>query len=146
MGGKGGGDLGSILGGLAGGGGQAGAGGGNQMLAMLLPLAGSLLAGGGLQKILAGLQAKGAGAQTSSWVGTGPNEPVSGQQIREVVGDEELGAISQKLGVSNEQAADALADVLPKVVDHASPDGQLPSQEELDTAFARLEQAGSQAG
>jgi uncharacterized protein YidB (DUF937 family) len=126
LGGQSGGDLGSILGGLTGGGGGGQAGGGNQMLGALLPVVGSLLAGGGLQKIVSGLQANGQGAQTSSWVGKGPNEPISGQQLREVVGDKELGAISQRLGVSDEQAADALADVLPKVVDHASPDGQLP--------------------
>jgi uncharacterized protein YidB (DUF937 family) len=139
-GGGGGGDLGSILGGLTGSGGR---GGGGNMLAALLPLAGSLLAGGGLQKMLSGFQAKGLGAQADSWVGTGANEAVSGAQVRDVVGDDEIGSVAQKLGVSNDQAADALAEVLPKVVDHASPDGQLPSQEELDAAFAKLERTGS---
>jgi uncharacterized protein YidB (DUF937 family) len=137
----GGGDLGSILSGLGGGGGGR-SGGGAGMLAALLPLVGGLLANGGLQKMLSGFQGKGLSQQADSWVGTGENEAVSGQQVREVVGDDSVGEIAQQLGVSNDQAADALAEVLPKVVDHASPGGELPSQEELDAAFNRLQAAG----
>ena len=138
-GGSGGGDLGSILGGLTGGAGGRSGGGGT--LAALLPLVGGLLANGGLQKMLSGFQSKGLAQQADSWVSTGDNEPVSGQQVRDVVGDERVGEIAQQLGVSNDQAADALAEVLPTVVDKASPGGELPSQEELDAAFNRLEAA-----
>ena len=67
LGGKGGTDLGSILGGLTGGGGASSglSGGGGSMLTKLLPSS----AGGGFQKILAGLQQQGLGAQANSWVG-----------------------------------------------------------------------------
>jgi hypothetical protein len=58
--------LGGILGGGAGGGsagGQSAGGlGGNPMLRMLLPAIASMLANGGLKKVLSGLQAKGKSA------------------------------------------------------------------------------------
>ena len=142
LGGKGGADLGSILGGLPGGEGASSGvsgGGGTSMLARLLPILGGLLAGGGLQKLLAGLQANGLGAQADSWVGTGTNEPVTGGQVAQVVGDQKIAQIAQQLGVSNEQAAGELAEVLPQVVDKASPDGQLRSPAELEPAFEQLQ-------
>ena len=103
------------------------------------PVLGGLLAGGGLQKILAGLQQQGLGAQANSWVGTGANAPVTGDQVAKVLGDQEIAQIAQQLGVSNEEAAGELAQVLPQVVDKASPDGQLRSPGELEPAFEELQ-------
>jgi uncharacterized protein YidB (DUF937 family) len=102
---------------------------------------GGLLAGGGLNKILSGFQAQGLSAQADSWVGTGPNEPVSGDQVRQAVGDDEIDRIADELGVSREQAADAVAVALPQVVDTVSPEGQLPAEQDLDQAFDRLAHA-----
>ena len=139
LGGKGGADLGSILGGLTGAGTGSGVrGGGGSMLTRLLPILAQLLTGGGLQRLLAGFQAKGLGAQADSWVGTGANEPVTGGQVAQVVGDDELSRIAQQLGVSRDEAADQVAQVLPQLVDKASPDGRLRSQAELDPAFEQL--------
>lgn len=125
-----------LLGGLMGG--RGGAGGGNQMLTALLPVLAGLLADGGLQKILAGFQNKGMGAQAASWVGTGENQSVSPDQVREVVGDDQVGRIAQQLGVSEDQAAGALAEALPQAIDRASPNGELAPQAQLDDAFAQL--------
>lgn len=143
-GGKGGGGLGDILGGVLGGVGRGGAPSGmGGMLAVLLPLLGSLLAGGGLQRILSGLQANGLSAQADSWVSTGANEPVSGDAIRQVLGDDELSRIAEQLGVSHEEAAAAVADVLPLVVDHATPEGRLPDESGLDAVLGSLRQVGA---
>ena len=142
LGGLGGGGLGSVLGGILGGGGGAARGGGlsggNPMLRMLLPLVASLLMNGGLQKILGRLQQQGKGAEGKSWVSTGPNEPVDGADIREALDRDELAAIADRLGVSEEEAAHAIAQVLPDVVDQATPQGQVPPDEELDETFGRL--------
>jgi uncharacterized protein YidB (DUF937 family) len=145
---SGGGGLGDILGGILGGGstggssapsGSSGLGG---MLTALLPMLGSLLAGGGLQKILSGLQANGLTAETDSWVGTGENKPVSGADVRQAVGDDEIARIAQQLGISDDEAAEAVAQVLPVVVDKVSPDGQLEPDDELSSAFDNLKQLG----
>jgi uncharacterized protein YidB (DUF937 family) len=139
-----GGGLGDLLGGILGGGarsGGLGAGGGlggNPMLRMLLPLVASMLMNGGLQKILGRLQAQGKGAQADSWVGTGANEPVGADDVRQAIDKEELDRIAEQLGVSQDEAAEAVAQVLPDVVDQASPDGALPDDDELDRKFGRL--------
>lgn len=166
-GGKAGGGLGEILGGLAGaetggsgglgdilgsilGGGAPAASGGTAaapglggMLTTLLPMLGSLLAGGGLQKILSNLQASGLSAQTDSWIGTGENEPISGDDVRQAIGSGEIARIAEQLGVSDEEAADAVARVLPVVVDRVSPGGRLRPDDQLGSAFESLEQLGS---
>ena len=102
---------------------------------------GGLLAGGGLNKLLSGFHANGQSSQADSWVGTGPNEPVTAGQVSQVIGDDQIGQIAEKLGVSHDEAAQAIAEVLPQVVDTVSPDGQLPPEQDLDQAFDRLAQA-----
>jgi uncharacterized protein YidB (DUF937 family) len=96
------------------------------------------LAGGGLEKTLSELDAKGLGEQAKSWIGTGENKPVSAEQIKDVMGNEQIAALADKLGVSPDQASDAVAEWLPKIVDQVSPDGKLPGGIELDDALAKL--------
>ena len=138
--GSGGGGLGDLLGGILGGrqGGSQSGLAGNPMLRMLLPLVAGMLMNGGLQKILASLQQNGKGAKGQSWVSTGPNEPVDAADIKAALDDEELAKIAQELGVSEDEAAEAVAHVLPDVVDQATPDGALPDDDELDRKFGRL--------
>lgn len=146
----GGGGLGDLLGGILGGGSggsQGGGLGGNPMLKLLLPLVASMLMNGGLQKILGRLQANGKGEKGQSWVSTGPNEPVDAADVREALDDEELAEIARQLGVSEDEAAEAVARVLPDVVDQATPEGRLPDDDELDRKFGRLhELGGARAG
>ena len=139
LGGLGGGGLGGVLGGiLAGGAGRGGLGGGNPLLRMLLPLVASMLMNGGLKKILGRLQAQGNSAQADSWVGRGANEPLGAAEVRQAIDDDELGRIAQQLGISKDEAAEAVAQVLPDVVDQATPEGELPDDDELDQKFGRL--------
>jgi uncharacterized protein YidB (DUF937 family) len=143
-----GGGLGDLLGGVLGGGApRAGGGlGGNPMLRMLLPLVASMLMNGGLQKILGRLREQGKGDKADSWVGTGANEPIGPGEVREAVDREELERIARQLGISEDEAAEAVAEVLPDVVDRASPDGALPRDDELDRRFGRLHELGGPQG
>jgi uncharacterized protein YidB (DUF937 family) len=146
-GGAGGADLGSIgdiLGQLSGQarGGSSGLGGGGGLLAALLPLLSGLLANGGLGRILSGFQQQGLGAEADSWVGTGANEPVTGAQVEGVIGSDEIARIAEQLGVSPQEAADAIAEVLPQMVDKVSPQGELPAETDLDSLFATIQAAG----
>jgi len=125
-----------LLGGLMG-----GKGGG--AMGTLGPVLGALLASGGLGKILSGFQQQGLGEKADSWIGTGPNESVSSAEVREALGDAQLAEVAQKLGISEEQAADALAEALPEVVDGVSPEGQLPPENELDRIFDSIRQPAS---
>jgi uncharacterized protein YidB (DUF937 family) len=112
---------------------MGGKGGG--AVAALAPVLGGLLAGGGLEKVLAGFQKQGLSEKTDSWIGTGPNEPVDAGEVRAALGDAQLADIAQKLGITEEQAAQALAETLPQVIDQVSPEGRLRPTSELDRIF-----------
>ena len=113
-------------------------GGGGKGMAALIPVVSGLLANGGLNKILAGFHAQGLGAQADSWVSTGPNQPVSAEDVRRVLGEDQLAHIASQLGVSHDEAAAAVAEALPQVVDSVSPKGKLPAEKQLDHAFAQV--------
>jgi len=144
--------LGDLIGGLAGGasggggidevlqklGGGTAPGGLGGMLAGLVPVVSGMLEHGGLQKVLSQLESSGLGSQAASWVGTGSNQAIDAGDIEKALGAPQLAGIAQKLGVSPDEAAGALAKVLPAVVDTVSPQGELPPQGELDDALARL--------
>jgi uncharacterized protein YidB (DUF937 family) len=129
-----------ILGGLTG-----GQGGGGSGLSALMPVLAGVLASGGLSKIMGGLKANGLTSEAESWVGTGANKPVSGRQMEQAVGQEQMKEIAKQLGVSEEQAADAVAKALPEVVDKVSPDGKLPADQDLDSAFDKLTKSAAAA-
>ena len=73
----------------------------------------------------------------------GENQPVSGQQMKEAVGADQVAQVAEKLGVSHDQAAEVLAKVIPHVVDKASPDGAMPSQEAVDSTVGALAPGGT---
>ena len=143
-GGSGGGGLQDILGGVLGGssGGSPGTAAGGMNLgalaAALGPLLGNLLQGGGLSQLLGNAQASGLSAQADSWVGTGENQSVSGQDIKGVVGDDAVKQVAQKAGISEDEAADVLAQVVPQVVSGLTPGGQVPSDDELGQLAAKF--------
>jgi len=61
----------------------------------------------------------------SSWLGDGENIPISKEQITEMFSSENISTFADKLGVSKDAAAEALSDVMPKIVDTASSAGTL---------------------
>ena len=151
-GGLGGAALGSVLGGMLGGrGGPAGvpagrAGAGSNrtaLLVMLLPLAMRWVQrNGGMNAVLEKFRQKGMVRQTQSWVDTGENQPLDEQSVEQVVGRDELAQMAQRLGVPEEQIAQALAEIMPEMVDKMTPQGQLPehADEVLDESRQTLEQ------
>jgi uncharacterized protein YidB (DUF937 family) len=114
--------LGSLLGGT---GAQEGGGG------SLISVAGQLIErAGGVQGLTNMLQQHGLGDAVQSWVGTGSNQPVSGEQLGQALQNGGLGSVVQeaagKLGVDPGQLLGQLSQVLPHAVDHLTPDGQVP--------------------
>jgi uncharacterized protein YidB (DUF937 family) len=120
----------SVLGGVLGsmGGGQQGAAGGGN--AALINAVVAMLANGSAQGGLGGLlekfQQSGLGDVAASWVGTGQNQPVSPDQISNVLGGDTIGALAQQLGMGHGDLAGQLSQILPQVVDHLTPHGQAP--------------------
>jgi uncharacterized protein YidB (DUF937 family) len=82
---------------------------------------------GGIGAVLGKLQNGGLGSHTASWVGTGANLPVTGDQLHQALGADALGGLAAKLGVNSQQAGHVLSQVLPELVNQLSPSGQLPA-------------------
>ena len=97
---------------------------------------------GGLQGLLAKFQQAGFGEQAQSWISPGQNMPISPDALSQIFGQGQLGRIAQQLGMSNDEAADGLAQVLPNVVDEMTPQGQIPDNDTdlVSRALAILEQ------
>lgn len=81
---------------------------------------------GGLPGLMAKFQQAGLGDMIGSWLGTGANQPISGEQLSSVLGSGPLAQIAAQLGMAPAAAAGQLADVLPGLVDKLSPQGQAP--------------------
>ena len=62
----------------------------------------------------------------SSWVGTGANQQVTPQQVQTSLGSDAISSMAAKLGVSPAIASGVVAQLLPHVVDHMTPNGQVP--------------------
>jgi uncharacterized protein YidB (DUF937 family) len=135
--------LGGLLGGGSGGSGGAKAGGVNMgaLVAALAPVVIGMIKSGGLQKVVQGFQQKGMGAQADSWVSTGGNAQVSGSDMRVGLGDDDVRQFAQEAGMPEDEAADVLAAVVPQVVNGLTPDGRVPSDDELEALLRSLQPA-----
>jgi uncharacterized protein YidB (DUF937 family) len=81
---------------------------------------------GGVQGVVGEFERNGFGQTVQSWVGTGPNDPISAGDIQRVLGPDLLQQLSAKSGLSQQDLADKLTQILPRAVDHLTPDGVLP--------------------
>jgi len=81
---------------------------------------------GGLGGLLGTLQNAGLGQIVDSWIGTGQNQPVSGDQLAQALGDDQLSSLAQTAGIPQSDIAGHLAQILPGLVDHLTPNGQVP--------------------
>lgn len=93
---------------------------------------------GGIQGLVDSFKEKGLGESIASWIGTGQNLPISGEQIQEALGSEQVQVIAQKLGLSSTEASSGLASLLPQVIDKLTPDGRLPEGGILEQGLALL--------
>ncbi len=87
---------------------------------------------GGLASLVTAFQQHGLGDIVGSWISTGSNLPVSASQIQQVLGADVIGQFAERAGVSPAQASSSLAALLPNLVDHVTPNGQMPEGGALD--------------
>ncbi|HXH42857.1 MAG TPA: YidB family protein [Bradyrhizobium sp.] len=116
---------------------NAGQGGG--LSDMLKGGLGGLLAGGAAGSILSGglgdllnqLQQSGHGEAANSWVGKGENKPIAPGDLASALGADQIDSLSAQSGLSREELLSGLSQYLPQVIDHLTPDGRLPTENEL---------------
>ncbi len=81
--------------------------------------------GGGLGGLVQVFQQNGLGHLVDSWVGTGQNLPVSPGEVQQALGPQ-VQELAQQHGMSTDAVTQALSQFLPGLVDHLTPNGQLP--------------------
>lgn len=132
--------LGNVMGSLLGG--QSTQGGQNPLMQIALQM---LQQNGGLQGVLGKFEQAGFGQQAQSWVGTGQNQAIEGGALSQIFGSGQIGQIAQQLGLSHDQAAGQLAQVLPQMIDKLTPNGQVPENHSdlVNQALAMLQKGQS---
>jgi uncharacterized protein YidB (DUF937 family) len=86
---------------------------------------------GGLPGLVQSFHQNGLGGLVNSWISTGQNQSVSGDQLQSVLGNEQVQQFAAKLGFSPDTAKSKLAEFLPMIVDKLTPNGQVPQQGNL---------------
>lgn len=81
---------------------------------------------GGLQGVVSAFEKNGLGATVQSWVGTGPNQSISADEVHRSLGPDLLQQLSEKSGLSVQELTQRLAQVLPHAIDTATPNGTIP--------------------
>jgi uncharacterized protein YidB (DUF937 family) len=69
-----------------------------------------------------------------SWVGTGENKPISPEQLKQAADPQNLQKIADEAGISVDEAANELSKALPDIVNEITPDGVLPSDDQVRAA------------
>jgi uncharacterized protein YidB (DUF937 family) len=98
-----------------------------ELLGMLAPTGMS----GGLANLVNICHQRGLGDVVNSWISTGQNLPITAEQIRSVLGSSEIQTLAARAGIDPQAASAAIAQILPLLVDRATPNGQIPSAGEL---------------
>ena len=116
---------------------NAGAGGG--LGDLLKGGLGGLLAGGAAGSVLSGglgdllnqLQQSGHGDTADTWVGKGENKAIAPGDLANALGADQIESLSAQSGLSRDELLSGLSQYLPQVVDHLTPDGRLPTEQEI---------------
>jgi uncharacterized protein YidB (DUF937 family) len=86
---------------------------------------------GALGGLLEKLRNSGLAETANSWVASGPNKPVAPEQLDSALGKTTVTELAAKAGVSERELLDMLSKSLPGLVDHLTPQGRVPSQDEI---------------
>jgi uncharacterized protein YidB (DUF937 family) len=96
---------------------------------------------GGLGDLIGRFTQGGLGDVIGSWIGQGPNAPISGDQLTNALGSDTIGQIAAQLGLTHGETAGQLSQMLPEVINRLTPQGQAPSGglgDDMGTLLAQL--------
>jgi uncharacterized protein YidB (DUF937 family) len=82
---------------------------------------------GGLGELVDQFTKSGEAKTAESWVGKGPNEPITDSQLEKTLGSDLIDSLVKQTGLSREELLSRLSKTLPEAVDKLTPDGRLPA-------------------
>lgn len=86
---------------------------------------------GGIDGLIRTFQEQGLGDLMASWISTGPNQPITAEQLARILDPEQLRALSHQAGIAMARLPEALTALLPTLVDRLTPDGEVPGPYQL---------------
>jgi uncharacterized protein YidB (DUF937 family) len=96
---------------------------------------GGMLGGGalgaGLKDLLDRFRQNGQDDKVQSWVSTGANKSIAPNEIEQALGEERIQWLMEQTGMPREQLLEGLSGELPQAIDKLTPDGRLPTDEEI---------------
>ena len=92
---------------------------------------------GGLGGLLDKLQTAGHGDTVKSWLGPGQNQPIQPGQLQSALGQKTVSEAAQQAGMTDQDFLSQLAQTLPQFVDKLTPNGRMPSLQELAAALSQ---------
>ncbi|TPK75801.1 MULTISPECIES: YidB family protein [unclassified Mesorhizobium] len=90
---------------------------------------------GGLGGLLDKLKNAGHGNVADSWVGTGQNQSIGANELGNAIGPQVIREIAQRTGLDEQELLKQLSAALPGIVDKLTPNGQIPQQHQVASAF-----------
>jgi uncharacterized protein YidB (DUF937 family) len=88
---------------------------------------------GGLNGLIQKFEENGMGGIIRSWVSNGENQPISPDQLQGVIGSDAVSSLAQKVGMQPDQMSGMLSQVLPHIVNAATPEGEVPAEGKLNS-------------
>jgi uncharacterized protein YidB (DUF937 family) len=92
---------------------------------------------GGLGGLLEKLQNAGHDDTVKSWLGDGQNKAIAPGQLGSALGQRTISNAAQQAGISEQDFLSQLAQALPQLVDKLTPNGRIPSLQEVAAALTQ---------
>lgn len=86
---------------------------------------------GGFAGFLGRFRRVGLGDEVDSWMSKGDNTTLSGEQVESALGTETTAEMARQTGLDVETTQTALGAMIPGVVDRLTPDGKIPTENDL---------------
>ena len=81
--------------------------------------------GDDLNQLKTKFESSGLGDKVRSWIGTGENDPITSDEVKQGLGQDEIDRLAQQSGKSADDVANELSRELPRAVNEATPNGQI---------------------
>ena len=76
------------------------------------------------------IERSGQGEVARSWVGRGQNRPIAPGKLEAALGEDGIRDLMQQTGMERDELLATLSEHLPRVIDHLTPEGRIPTEQE----------------
>ena len=71
---------------------------------------------------------------SKSWISTGENKPLTANDLSTVLSEEQIAFLTERTGLTKEELLAGLSKKLPETINELTPEGRIPTREEISRA------------